>query len=421
MGKLKQPKSIQKIWLGVLLLALLLSACGKKSESLPEAWQEMDLKGHNQLVYNGLWNTINSAYVYRHSDEMDWEAIQTEYQTKIENAATKEEFEALMQEMLSLLPENTISWQTRGERIEEEMQPPNIELGGALGLFLSYAEEPEPHCVVLEVLPNSPAYLAGIQDHDSIYAIDGEAVTSEDQTEALTGSPESSVSLEVNTPEGPFGETTLTREEVDFFGTRRFLSAFVPETQLLYVRFPHLGYQEMGLDFARMVRSFNEEEEIEGLILDMRIASTGTGWPLEDLLMLFMDGDIGDYYSLTTHEDITVASAEDVFTKDIPVVLLVGPHTSGLPEIFAAALQDSRDFPLVGLPTAGDMEAFENRVIPDGSVLRLATRSFRDAGSEEIGLHGVQPDLVVDLGWDEVTSQNDGVIYKALELLLEMP
>ena len=103
----------------------------------------------------------------------------------------------------------------------------------------------------------------------------------------------------------------------------------------------------------------------------------------------------------------------------MPLVILIGPDTQGLPEIFAGALSDAGRAILVGLPTPGAIQGYEDFPLPDGSRLFLATSSFRTHKGTDFASSGLQPDIVVNSDWDTVTSDSDPVLEAAITQLTQ--
>ena len=98
---------------------------------------------------------------------------------------------------------------------------------------------------------------------------------------------------------------------------------------------------------------------------------------------------------------------------------MVGPDTWGQSEIFAAAMQINNRAVVMGLPTPGLIEGSERIPLPDGSVLSLATTTFIPEDQRQIGILGVQPDIMIDAYWETIDPENDLVVDVALNYLLE--
>ena len=103
----------------------------------------------------------------------------------------------------------------------------------------------------------------------------------------------------------------------------------------------------------------------------------------------------------------------------MPLAILIGPDTQGLPEVFAGALRDSQRAVLIGLPTPGAIQGYEEIPLPDGSRLYLAVSSFRTAGGVDLATTGLLPDIRVQSDWDAVTSDNDPVLEAAISFVTQ--
>jgi carboxyl-terminal processing protease len=165
------------------------------------------------------------------------------------------------------------------------------------------------------------------------------------------------------------------------------------------------------------MEAFNTDRKLEGLILDLRIASSPRGWPLEAIYTMFYDGDMGEFYTRNDKQAVQV-KGQDVFSsQEIPLVVLVGRNTSGTPEILAASLQAYERATVIGEKTPGSIEGATSYYLPDGSELFIETTSFMLPDGADVGLQGVLPYITVEAGWDEVHPNNDPVLDRAIEQL----
>ena len=185
-----------------------------------------------------------------------------------------------------------------------------------------------------------------------------------------------------------------------------------------YILFPPTGSATLVKDVVASLQTFTTNRTLDGLVLDLRIASSASGgWPMEELFKLFHDGNVGEFYN-TEQEQVLNINGEDQFSSQtVPLVILVGESTSGAPEILAAGLQSGGRAQIVGTTTLGAIEITTPFYLPNGALILVESTSFRLLNGEEVGNKGVQPDLEVEAGWDEVIPDADPVLEAAIELL----
>jgi carboxyl-terminal processing protease len=192
----------------------------------------------------------------------------------------------------------------------------------------------------------------------------------------------------------------------------------ISDTGIARFLFPPAGYEGLANDFATLYESLNAEG-LNGLILDLRIAGSGAGWPLDLLLALFADGEAGEFYTRQEVSPVTVQGQDVQNSQSLPLAILVGPDTSGVAEIFAAMMQSTGRATIAGLNTQGDIEGISETQLPDGSRAFILNSSYRTAEGDETGLTGVTPDLRVEADWDAVSPVEDPVVEAAVQWLLE--
>ena len=159
------------------------------------------------------------------------------------------------------------------------------------------------------------------------------------------------------------------------------------------------------------------QNKVSGIVLDLRVARSAGSWPLNDMLSIFANGKLGEFYSRKATTPVEIEGVDTGGSQKLPLVLLVGPDTEGSPEIFAAALQDSGRATLIGLPTAGRIFGYNTVPLPDGSRLTLAVTSYKTSTGRDLGENGLEPDLLIKEDWDQVNRENDPPLAKALDIL----
>ena len=406
----------------ILILSLALSACigllpldeKPATGSFGPSYSPQE---HQARVFESLWTHLQDNYIYYESADVDWEALNKKYLERINSGLSNEQFTALIQELEAELPSGTLTYQSRAERIEAETS--DLSTYDGIGAFIGFSEDPIPHIILLSVIKGSPAEEAGLKAHDSIFKIDGNPVQLEEGVNAVNrirGPAGSSVTLDVQSPGKPERSIELQRTKLSSTGTLE--ADLIPGTNYGYLLFPPIGYTSLMEDVQKSLQSFTTNRTLEGLILDLRIAGSARGWPLEDLFTLFHDGNVGEFYNSAKQKQVLNINGKDQFSsQSVPLVVLVGQNTSGWPEILAASLQAGNRAEIVGANTPGAVETTASFYLPNGSRVFIESASFRLPNGEDIGNSGVKPDVEVEAGWDEVLPDSDPVLEAAVELL----
>ena len=377
---------------------------------------QLSLKEHQARTFEALWTVLQDNYIYYETAELDWDALRTQYQADIDRGLTAAEFDDLLRELEDDLPPSSILYQSRTERIETEITDNSTYEG--IGAFIGFDAEPEPHIILLSIIEAAPAENSGLTPHDSILAIDGgpvlltEGVNAVQRVRGLAGS---TVTLTVRSPGGEERDVKVQRGRLAT--TVRLEAHRIAETNYGYLLFPPIAYEGMLEDVLTTMQVLTTDQTLGGLILDLRIAGSSGSWPLNELFTLFHDGAVGEFYNRTRREPVQV-EGQDLFTsQSVPLVILVGKNTQGFPEILAGGLQMHERAVVIGETTNGRIESSTAYLLPDGSRVYIETTSFVLPNGEEIGFNGVQPDVEIEAGWDDVFLNNDPVIDAAIRQL----
>ena len=397
----------------ILCSALLFAACaGPGNQALPEPYPTTPSQDLQLRTYDAFWDGINERYLYKEHTDLDWELLKPLTRRKIQDGMTRPEFEDLMRSTVASFPSDTVTYLTRSERTEQDLG--NTLSYEGIGAYITVENQPEPHVILLAVISGSPAEKAGLHAHESIYAVDGQKVTAEEGLQVVNrvrGPGGSVVTLDVQAPDGSKRTVNVTRGRVIAEDQLRWGMIGMSNTGL--IRLPisaNEGLSDMLIDALRGL----SEEGIGSLIIDMRIAHSSSSWPLVEMLSLFGDGQMGELRIKGSDQALNVSANEVLNSQTLPLALLVGPDTQGPSEIFAAGLQASDRAVVLGLPTTGRVMGFDQFILPDGSKIFYAISSYHTPDGKDIGIVGVQPDIVVNARWDEVNDDSDPVISRAL-------
>ena len=407
----------------VIILSLFLSSCMgliplEEEVVSGEFGPQTSLQEQQTQTFEALWKNLEENYIYYETADVNWAGLREQYLERVNAGLTAEEFSSLIEELQAELPEDSLAYQSRAERIEADVADTSSYEG--IGAFVGFNEEPEPHIVLLDVIEGSPAEQAGLKAHDSIFAIDGNPILLEEGLRAVDrvrGPAGSSVTLSVQSPGGSERSVEVKRGKLT--STGRLEAYNLTGTNYGYLLFPPVGYDTLDEEVAQSLQAFTTNRKLEGLILDLRIASSSRGWPLEAIYTIFDDGALGDFYNRTDRQSVEV-EGQDVFgSQEVPMAILVGQNTNGTPEILAAGLQVNQRAIVIGEKTPGSIEGATSFYLPDGSEVFIQTTSFALPNGDEVGTDGVVPDVAVDAGWDEILPNQDPVLDRAIEYLDE--
>ena len=362
-------------------------------------------------TFDELVDALREHYVFSEHHAVPWDDLESRYRTKVLSLLRSSEFPDVVREMMAELPPHAAVWQSRDERIDRQSTDSRNYEG--IGAYVAFRGEPLPRVILLSVMPGSPAERAGLRDHDALLAVDGIPVSVDEGDEVVNrirGPAGSVVNLTVRTPNAAPRIVPVTRGRVQLTeGANRVRYALLPETDVAYILLPRQSTTTLGAEIARALTVMSAEVALRGVILDLRVAALGNSWPLDEMLTMFGNGTLGEMYSVGETIPLVIAGQDVAGSQTLPLALLVGRDTEGLPEIFAGALQSVGRAVVFGTRTSGAIEASQLVPLSDGSRVLISSTSYRTATGLDVGLAGLEPNLSVNFDWDAVTEQVDPV------------
>lgn len=409
----------------VLLTSLFLSGCAglladaEKAVGGENYGPAYSAQEHQARTFEVVWTNLKDTYIYYDTAKVDWNALHEKYSKRIKAGLTDEEFIAMLHELEKELPAGALIYQSRAERIKADTQ--DLSTYEGIGAIIGFQEKEVPHVVILDVIAGSPAEKAGLKPHDSIFGIDGSPVLLEEGltvSNRVRGPAGSKVTFNVKTPGKPERAIEVTRGKLVSSGK---LDAYqIKGTQYGYILIPPISYTGMYDDVLKSLQEFTTNQKMDGLILDLRVAGASGNWPLQDLLTLFHNGKIGEFYnSAKQTQTISITGKDQFSSQTVPLVILIGHNTSGPPEILAASLQAGKRAIVIGENSPGSIETTSSFYLPNGSRIFIETTSFRLPNGTEFGNNGIKPNITVAAGWDDVLPNADPVLDVAIQSLDE--
>ena len=409
----------------VMAALLIVSACTRESADAVDfaatqepADQREQITSLQIRTFDEMWTLLRDHYVYGNLHGIAWTELRERYRPLVVNLLSREDFPDTVRQMLDELPPLAARWETRDERIRKELEDPSAYEG--IGAYVAFREEPTPRIILLSVMPGSPADQSGLRPHDAVTAVNGIPVRREEGPDAVSrirGPADQPVRLRISSVDRDQRDVTVIRGRVQLSEVLNPLSyGRLEPGSVGYLLFPRVSSENLVTETVRSLEALLAGGDVSGIILDLRIAS-GLRWPLVPLLSLFSDGDHGAIYTAEGSQPISVEGYDLNGSQAVPLVVLIGRDTEGLPEVLAAALQARRRATVVGLKTPGNVESFVDFVLPDGSRLTIMTSAYLSPAGLEVGIDGVRPDVPASLDWDQVSERTDPVRNTAVSVL----
>lgn len=249
---------------------------------------------------------------------------------------------------------------------------------------------------IVQVLGDSPAETAGLEDGDIIVAVDGRPVTGlnvEEAANRLQGKEGSTVKLRVRSNKRPLHEATVCRREVIVHSVcqTRILD---DATGIGYVRltsFQKQTVRELEIAVEQLL-----SKNMRSLVLDLR----GNPGGLLDVALQLANHFVDNGTLVSTQGRAWGQSwshrARPFAAWKFPLALLIDGESASASEILAGAIRDHHRGLLIGTRTFGKgsvQSIFPLRTAATG--LRLTTAYFYSPNGHVFQHQGVQPDLVV--------------------------
>ncbi len=262
------------------------------------------------------------------------------------------------------------------------------------------------YVTIIAPIDGSPAAEAGLQSGDVILKLDETPVKGMSLNEAIDlmrGPKGSKITLTIGRPgeSQPF-EVTLVRDTIKVASVReRWL-----EPGYGYIRIAQFQSQT-GDDVTTSLKRLMDEQELKGLVLDLRNNPGGILRASVDVAGLFLDGGTvvyteGRLADSDVHYD---ADPEDA-SLGAPLVILINGGSASASEIVAGALQDHGRAVVMGTNSFGKGSVQTVLPLSDSRAVKLTTALYFTPNGRSIQAEGIEPDILVQRA--KVTAYNDG-------------
>jgi carboxyl-terminal processing protease len=258
----------------------------------------------------------------------------------------------------------------------------------------------QPYPTIDNVVPRSPADVAGLQVDDRVVSVDG-VITAEGGKEVANASTwearmrgASGTRVTINVVRAGWKDArpfVVVRQQVKLPTVKHR----VLEKGIGYVAISRFA-EATSADTAAALAQLKAQNSLESLVLDLRNDPGGLVDQSIAVADLFLDsGTIVTIRGRQGSVETQTAHKGGVATQ-VPIIVLVDQGTASAAEILAGALRDHGRAKLVGTKTYGKGTVQTFFDLEDGAGLKLTTARFYTPKGNSLESKGLVPDVIVD-------------------------
>ena len=263
------------------------------------------------------------------------------------------------------------------------------------GLGLEVGME-DGYVKIIAPIDGSPAEKAGLQTGDIILKLGKvpiKGMSLNQAIEKMRGPKGSEIELTIGRSgeSQPF-QVTLVRDTIQVASVRnRWL-----EPGYGYIRIAQFQGRT-GDDVAKALKKLADEQEIKGLVLDLRNNPGGVLRASVDVAGLFMNGGTVVYTEgRLANSDINYEATANDSTNGTPLVVLINGGSASASEIVAGALQDQSRAVIMGTNSFGKGSVQTVLPISESRAVKLTTALYFTPNGRSIQAEGIEPDIQVE-------------------------
>lgn len=271
---------------------------------------------------------------------------------------------------------------------------------------------------IIAPIKNTPAFHAGIKSGDKILKInntDTNGMTVDKAVSLIRGEKGTDVKLTIyQEGDTESKEITITRSTIQIptLESRKIDdNIFIIEVYNFSAQMPRL--------FQLALQEF-EESGATKLIIDLRGNPGGfleasidmASWFLPSGKVIVIE-DFGDKKEKETHR----SRGYNPFPDTLEIIVLVDQGSASASEIFAGALQDNDRATIVGQTTYGKGSVQELVPVTKDTSLKITVANWLTPDGTWISKSGITPDVIVPVTKEDLETDIDPQLNKAIELL----
>lgn len=302
-----------------------------------------------------------------------------------------------------------------------EPQPRELErhdLEGRFGGIGAWIEQKGPGIFILTTMRDRPAARVGVQDGDTLVAVDDTAITPETTLQDVLAM--------IRGPVDTVVRITVRREKADdllSFEITRLEFEIPSVSWRLLEEAPTIGYVKINLFSERTASELQEAlddllpQGATQIVLDLRDNGGGLLQTAIDVTSLFIRDGVVLYEQKRDNQEKFYPVETRGAVVDTPLVVLINGGTASASEIVAGAIQDRERGLLVGEKTFGKGSVQFIYDLSDGSSLHVTAARWLTPNRHQIDGTGLPPDVQVALTAEDREQGRDPQLERAIQLL----
>ncbi|MFC7321907.1 S41 family peptidase [Halobacillus campisalis] len=329
------------------------------------------------------------------SGDTDIEKVEQAYQMIQENSLIEAEdnqlIEGAIEGMLDTLDDPYSTYMDK-ETMKQFDQSIESSFQG-IGAEVSMVDE---KVTIVAPIKGSPAEEAGLKPNDQILEVDGESVEGLDLYDAVSkirGEKGSEVTLTIERPGSSDSlEIDLVRDDIP-------LETVYKDTKTVDGK--KAGIIEITSFSEKTSKEFEnalnelEEENIEGLVIDVRGNPGGLFTDVQEILEQFIT-DEQPYVQVEDSEGEKSEYRSNLQEmKDYPITVLQDEGSASASEILSAAMNEAGGYDIVGTKSFGKGTVQQTMPMGDGSTIKLTLYKWLTPEGNWIHEKGVEPTVEV--------------------------
>lgn len=376
----------------------------------------VDHEVETRTMFNEAFHALNDYFYDPSLHGAEWDALRPFYQSLVEQTVTPEDLTYVMNQMLGELGASHLGFTIGREGADRST--------GFLGVELDEAYS-GPGARVTRVVKRTPGDKpeSKLASGDLILEVNGETVKhNESLYELLEGTTGKLTALRVAKDAGDKDSRTVKLKPISgaAFGNalyenwvdeRREMVAKASGGKLFYMHIRSMD--QTSLDrFEREL--WGDAQNYAGLVLDVR---NNGGGHIDEFLIAALTRK---QYARREYRGQEREKPEPPKVWERPVVLLTNEYSASNSEIFADAFRTLKLGKIVGMPTSASVIGTSSRSLYDGrSSIRIPFVWWRRMDGSTMENSAVVPDIIVEPGPEDLMSDEDPQLQRAVKVLME--